>query len=151
MRRAAPLIIGVLMLAGGSARAHHGYANFFMDRSVAIEGDLQAVRWANPHVVLEIRAADSTIYRALFHQSASYFEQRERFFSSGTAAADDPRNNYYPLNRQSLKVGDHVVIIASPPRDPASHEVVSIKEVRRPRDAWIWKRSNDASLTVRVP
>ena len=141
MRRTAVVIVGILVLSGGAIRAHHGYANFFMDRTVSVEGELQSIRWANPHVVLELRAADSTIYTALFHQGASWFDNRQAVFASGRAASDDARNNYFPLTRQSLKAGDHVIVLASPPRDPSAHELVSIKEVRRPRDGWSWKRS----------
>jgi hypothetical protein len=146
--RLTALAIVAVVVAGSSARAHHGYANFFMDRTVAIEGEIQKIRWANPHVVLEIRSSDSTIYTAYFHQSASYYESRERSLADNKAAAVDPRNNYYPLNRQSLKVGDHVVVVGSPPRDPASHELVTITEVRRPRDGWFWKRFNEPNDVV---
>ena len=150
MKRTALAVLAVIVLAVSSAYGHHGYANFYMDRTVAIEGEVQSMRWANPHVVLEILASDSTVYTALFHQSASYFENREVYFSSGRAAADDPRNNYFPLSRRSLTVGDHVVVNASPPRDPASHELVSIKEVRRPRDGWVWKRYSDAAAAKKA-
>jgi hypothetical protein len=129
-----------MVLAASWAHAHHGYANFFMDRTVTVEGKIEEVRFANPHVVLRIRAGDATIYTALFHQGASWFRLREAVFSSGRAAANDPRNQHTVVTSQSLKVGDHIVVIASPPRDPASHEVVSIKAVRRPRDGWIWTR-----------
>jgi len=145
MRRTALAVVAVIVLAGSPALGHHGYANFFMDRTVTIQGEIEEVRWANPHVVLRIRAADSTVYTALFHQGASYFVNREVPFERGLAAADDPRNKHTPLTRQSIKVGDHVVVTAAPPRDPASHEVVSIREVRRPRDGWTWKRTNEAN------
>jgi hypothetical protein len=141
MKRTVLAVVSGLILAAGSANAHHGYANFFMDRTVSLEGELEEVRFVNPHVVLKVRAADSSVYTALFHQGASWFRDRENPFLSGQAVADDPRSRYTALTRQSLKVGDHIVVLASPPRDPASHEVVSIKEVRRPRDGWIWRRT----------
>ena len=148
MRRMALVVVAVVILAAGLAHAHHGYANFFMDRTVTVEGAIEEVRFANPHVVFRIRAADSTVYTALFHQGASWFRGGETAFSSGQAAANDPRNQPTALTSQTLKVGDQIVVIASPPRDPASHEVVSIKEVRRPRDGWIWTRVNDANAAA---
>lgn len=150
MKRLTLAVAAVLVLSSGAIRAHHGYADFLMDRTVAVEGEVQRIRWANPHVVLELLAADSTIYTASFHQGASWFERREASFSSARAAADDSRNNYFPLNRQSLKVGDHVVVTAVPARDPTSREVALIKEVRRPRDGWSWKRS-DVAQAGRLP
>jgi uncharacterized protein DUF6152 len=139
MRRAVLVVAAVLVLSGVVIRAHHGYADFFMDRSVTVAGEVQRIRWANPHVVLEIRAADSTVYTASFHQGASWFERREASFS-GRAAEEDPRNNYFPLNRQTLQVGDRVVVVAVPPRDPQSHQLALIREVSRARDGWRWKR-----------
>jgi hypothetical protein len=149
MKRTALTLVGALLLAGTVPRAHHGYADFFMDRAVEVEGQVESFRWANPHVVLTIRTADSIVYTAAFHQGASYFERRETSFSSpsGQAAAADPRNNYYPLNSWSIRIGDRVVVVASPPRDAASRELVTIKEVRRPRDGWVWRRLNPASET----
>ena len=64
MRRMIFAVLGILVLAASSARAHHGYANFFLDQRVSIEGDIEAVRFANPHIVLTIRAADGTVYTA---------------------------------------------------------------------------------------
>ena len=90
MRRTALGIVAVIVLAAGSAHAHHGYANFFMDRTVTIEGEIEEVRWVNPHVLLKVRAAVLPSIR--------------------------PSGSQRPL-----------------------------KEVRRPRDAWIWKRVNEAN------
>jgi hypothetical protein len=64
-------------------------------------------------------------------------------FSSGGADRNNPRNNYFPLNRLSLKVGDHVIVVASPAKDPASHELATIAEVRRAADAGGLKRLKD--------
>jgi hypothetical protein len=139
MRRVASAVLGVLILAGGSASAHHGYANFFMDRKVTIQGVLEEVRFANPHVVLRLRTSDGTAYTALFHQGASWFRNREALFSSGPANPNEARTNYV-LTPQSLKVGDRIDVVASPARDPSVHEVVSIAEVRRPADGWNWRR-----------
>ena len=99
MRRTVIAVVGVMMLAGSSVRAHHGYANFFLDQRVSIEGDIQEVRYANPHVVLTIRTADSTIYTATWR--AAYQVERAG------------------VTRTTLKVGDHVIVTGAPPRDPA--------------------------------
>ena len=118
MRRTVIAVVGVMILAGSSAHAHHGYANFFLDQRVSIEGDIQEVRYANPHVVLTIRTADSTIYTATWR--AAY------------------QLEWAGVTRTTLKVGDHVIVTGAPPRDPASHELMPVREIRRPRDGWKW-------------
>jgi hypothetical protein len=118
MRRMIFAVLGILVLAAGSARAHHGYANFFLDQRVSIEGDIESVRFANPHVVLTIRAADATLYTATWRSAA----QVERAGISST----------------TLGVGDHVIVTGAPPRDPTSHELMPVREIRRPRDGWSW-------------
>ena len=121
MRRMIVAVIGVLVLSTVSTRAHHGYANFFLDQRKSIEGDIEAVRFANPHIVLTIRAADGTVYTATWR--AAY------------------QMELAGVNRTTLKVGDHVIVTGAPPRDPASHELMPVREIRRPRDGWSW-RSN---------
>ena len=118
MRRTAAAIIAVLVL-GSSARAHHGYANFFLDQRLSIEGEIEELRYGNPHVVMKIRTAESAVYTATW-RSASQVER-------------------VGVTRSTLRVGDHVIVTGAPPRDPASHELMPVREIRRPRDGWIWK------------
>jgi hypothetical protein len=123
MKRILVAVLGAIVLAGTSVVwAHHGYATFFKptDRTVAIEGDLENLLYANPHVVMEIRAADSTIYTVTW-QASRWVER-----NAG-------------VTRTTFKVGDHLIITAAPSRDPASHEVTQVREVRRPRDGWMWR------------
>ena len=119
MRRTALAVIAVIVLTGASARGHHGYANFFLDQRLSIEGEIEELRYANPHIVMKIRTADSAVDPATW-RSASQVER-----------AGVPRT--------TLKVGDHVIVTGAPPRDPASHELMPVREIRRPRDGWIWK------------
>ncbi len=118
IRGAAVVVIGTIVLAGSSARAHHGYADFLINQSVSIEGDIEELRYANPHIVLKILAADSTLYTATWESP----KQVER---AG-------------VKRTTLKVGDHVIVTGAPARNPASHELAPVREIRRPRDGWKW-------------
>jgi hypothetical protein len=116
------LTVGVLVLAAGSARAHHSYAGFFnaTERTVAIEGTLDDILFANPHVVMKIRTADSSGYTVTWDAATAV---------SRRAGA----------TKDTFKAGDHLVIIGAPARDPSSHEVSMVREVRRPRDQWNWR------------
>jgi hypothetical protein len=74
---------------------------------VTIEGEIvEAVRFVDPHVVLKLRTADSTVYTATW-LGASAFRQGAGAVTSTT-----------------LKVRDHIVVIGCPPRDPASQELI---------------------------
>jgi hypothetical protein len=122
MRRTFEAVVGILILAGGSAAlAHHSYGSFFLDRTASIEGDIHQLRFVNPHVVIQIRTADSSIYTATWGPA----DQVER---SG-------------VTKTTLKIGDHVIVSGAPPRDPASHELMPVWEIRRPSDGWAWKHS----------
>ena len=119
MRRMLVAVVAAIVLAGGSALAHHGYSNFFTDRSASIEGDIYQVRYGNPHVVLTIRASDSTLYTATW--GPVYQVERDG------------------VTKTTLKIGDHVIVSGAPPRDRTSHELMPLWEIRRPRDGWVWK------------
>ena len=47
---------GALLLPGAvpAARAHHGWSGFDQERPLYLEGRAAAVRWANPHVEIEL-------------------------------------------------------------------------------------------------
>jgi hypothetical protein len=46
-----PLAVAALGLAvlGASARAHHGSADYHVDREISVTGEVREWRWANPH------------------------------------------------------------------------------------------------------
>ena len=116
------LTVGVLILAATSVRAHHSYAGFFdpKERTVSIEGTLEDLLYANPHVVMKIRAVDSTVYTVTW-QSSMWVKRQAR------------------VQKDTFKKGDHLVVVGAPSRDPESHEVTQVREVRRPSDQWTWR------------
>jgi len=122
MRKAALCVVGALALGSSAASAHHGYAGFFdpKDRTVAVEGNLESLVYGNPHVVMRIRAADSTIYTVTWQ--AAYWVERQAGVTGAT---------FHP--------GDHLIVVGAPSRDPSSHEVTRVREVQRPRDGWLWR------------
>jgi Family of unknown function (DUF6152) len=119
MRGMLPAVIVTLGLAGSSARAHHSHPNFLLDQKVSVEGEIEELRYANPHVVLKIRTAEGVVYTAEW-QAASWLDYHAH------------------VTLTTFRVGDHVIVSGAPSRDPASHELVRLKEVRRPRDGWTY-------------
>jgi hypothetical protein len=120
MRRTLPATIVLCVLAGLSVRAHHSHPDFFLNQTVTVEGTLEELRYANPHVVLKIRSSEGVVYSAEW-QAASWLQYHAHVMLT------------------TLRIGDHVVVTGAPSRDPTSRELVRLKEVRRPRDGWTYQ------------
>ena len=126
MGRSFSAVIGIVVLAGISARAHHAHTDFLLDQTVTIEGKLEELRYANPHVVLKIRTAEGPVYSAEW-QAALWLQYHAHVLLT------------------TLRVGDQLIISGSPSRDPASRELVRLKQVRRPRDGWTYRVIQEGS------
>jgi hypothetical protein len=131
MRRLFPAILGILVLAGIPARAHHGHPDFLLGQNVTVEGTLEELWYANPHVLLKIRTGDGVVYSAEW-QAASWLQFHAHVMLT------------------TLRVGDQLVVSGAPSRDPASRELVRLKEVRRLRDGWTYQVVADHSAEPTV-
>ena len=109
------------VLAAGTAYGHHSYGAYFEDQTVTIEGTLEAIRFANPHVVLTLRTGAPQVYTLEWQ---NLIQLRH--------------GNVGPT---TLKAGDRLIVIGSPPRDPASHTITLLREISRPADGWRWRRT----------
>jgi hypothetical protein len=127
MGRTLPVVVVLCGLAGISAHAHHGHTDFLLNQTVTVEGTLDELRYANPHVVLKIRTAEGVVYSAEW-QAASWLQYHAHVMLT------------------TLRVGDHVIVSGAPSRDPALHELVRLKEVRRPRDGWTYQVIQEPSV-----
>jgi hypothetical protein len=116
-------VVAIYVLTGtAGTQAHHSYAGF-SDKLVSIEGTLEKVIFANPHVILTIRAKDSSVYTALW---VAAFTLKNR----GMSATD-------------LRIGDALVISGTPALDPAVHDIARLAEVRRVSDGWRWLQNDN--------
>ncbi len=48
-------VLVATLIASAAASAHHGYDDFYKDRRVTVEGVLEDIVYANPHVTMKIR------------------------------------------------------------------------------------------------
>jgi hypothetical protein len=103
-----------------SAPAHHSYAQFDRCHPVALEGDIENVEWANPHIVINLMTVDAASYRV------EWFNLQQL--------------QHAGLATETLKTGDHVIITGSATRDPARKLLSLVTEIRRPSDGWSWTR-----------
>jgi len=123
MKRTLLSVVAILVIVGTVATsAHHSYAGF-SDNVVSIEGTLEKVLFANPHVMLTIRTKDSSVYTALW-EAAFTLENRG-------------------MKPNDLGSGDAIVVSGTPALDPAVREIARLAEVRRVSDGWRWLRNDN--------
>ena len=109
------------MIFTAAASAHHSYGAYFEDQTVSIEGTVDSIHFANPHVTFSLRTDAGEVYTAEWQ---NLIQLRH--------------GNVGPT---TLKAGDRVIVVASPPRDPSSRKITLLREIRRPADGWLWRRT----------
>lgn len=128
MRCTGLAILVTLVLSGSVTSAHHSYSNFDADRTVTLEGDLVELLYAQPHLVMKIRTADAKNYIVTW-QTPAFVEQVAH------------------VTRSTFRSGDRLIISASPARDSAIRQLALVREIRRPRDGWSWRRETPVPAT----
>ena len=121
MRRPLLVALATWLLFAAVASAHHSYGAYFEDRTVSIEGTVESIHFANPHVTFSLRTDAGEVYTAEWQ---NLIQLRH--------------GNVGPT---TLKAGDRVIVVASPPRDPSSRKITLLREIRRPADGWLWRRT----------
>ena len=118
---AAASILATLVTAT-SAYAHHSYAaTYDVTREVTLEGKLVQFVYRNPHSFVHVMAADD-----------KGVPQRWAVEWSGTTQL-----NNQGVNRESLKVGDEVVILGRPSRVAGEYRALMLK-LKRTSDGFTW-------------
>ena len=122
MRRALSVVIGAALLAGTAAYAHHSYsATYDVANEVKIEGKLVQFVYRNPHSFVHVQAPDQ-----------KGVPQRWAVEWSGTGQLAEAG-----VQRDTLKVGDHVLITGRPSRVPGEFRVLMVS-LQRPKDGFRW-------------
>jgi uncharacterized protein DUF6152 len=113
------VVLVATLIAPALASAHHGYDDFYKDRRVTVEGVLEDILYANPHVTMKIRTDAGDLYTALW-EGVGGVQRR-----GGTPT--------------TFKAGDRVKVVGCPPRDQASREIALLRQVTRMSDGWTWR------------
>ena len=122
IRRTLLLAIAGALLAGTTAYAHHSFgATYNSKQEIKVEGKLVQFVFRNPHSFVYIEATDE-----------KGTTQRWAIEWSGAAALGGQG-----VNRETLRVGDHVVVTGRPSRSPGEYRVQMLT-LKRPTDGLTW-------------
>ena len=115
------LFAGVFM-AAEKGYAHHSFAaTYFEDQRVTVEGELVQFLYRNPHsfVHLEVKDKQGNVVRWAVEWGAGGQLGRQG------------------VTRETLKPGDHVIIVGNPGRNAEDHRLRMVN-ITRPSDGWKW-------------
>jgi hypothetical protein len=122
MDKRVSLVLAALFLACGVADAHHSYAaTYDTSKEIKLEGKLVQFVYRNPHSFVHLQAPDD-----------KGVEQRWSVEWSGTGQLANSG-----VTRESLKVGDEVVIVGRPSRVPGEYRALMVS-LSRPSDGFTW-------------
>jgi hypothetical protein len=124
MRHAAlGLTVIALLAIGARTQAHHSFAATYDEsKKVTVEGDLVQFLWRNPHSFVHIVAKDEKTGES--QRWAAEWGSGGQLGNQGVA-------------RDTLKVGDHLIITGDPSRTPGDYRL-RVRTIYRPKDEWRW-------------
>lgn len=126
-------LLGLFMIAGafvagGRLYAHHSFAaTYFEDQKVTIEGNLVQFLYRNPHSFVHVEVKDAKTGETV------------RWAVEWGAGGQLGRQG---VTRETLKPGDHVIVVGNPGRNPDDHRLRMVN-ITRPSDGWKWGGSFD--------
>jgi hypothetical protein len=122
MRTILSLAAASVVLAGSAAYAHHSYAaTYDVTHEIKLEGKIVQFVYRNPHSFVHVTTTDE-----------KGESQRWAVEWSGTTQL-----NNAGVNKESLKVGDVVVITARPSRVAGEYRALMLT-LKRPSDGFTW-------------
>ena len=122
MRRILLLALAAALMACTAAYAHHSYASTYdVSKQVNLKGKVVQFVFRNPHSFVHVQTADE-----------SGVQQRWAVEWSGVSQLGNQG-----LSRESLKVGDEVVIVGRPSRVADEYRALMVS-LKRPADGFTW-------------
>ena len=116
------LVAGALVVSSGRAYAHHSFAaTYFEDKTQKIEGNLVQFLYRNPHSFVHVEAPDE---KGVMQRWAVEWGAGGQLGRQG-------------VTRETLKPGDHLIIVGNPGRNPEDHRLRMVN-ITRPSDGWKW-------------
>ena len=117
------LAFAAVTVLGVSAYAHHSFASTYLEAErMTIEGDVVQFLFRNPHSFLHVEAKDGN--GKLVRYSVEW----------GGAAQLGGQG----VQNDTLKPGDHVIVLGAPGRNIATDHRMRMVSVQRPADKKTW-------------
>ena len=118
------LAVAAALVVAAQAYAHHSFAaTYHEDQRVQIEGELVQFQFRNPHSFVHVMVKE---------KDGSMVRYTVEWGGAGALGGQG-------VTRETLKVGDHVIITGSPGRNPQDHRVRMVT-LLRPKDGFGWGR-----------
>jgi hypothetical protein len=115
-------LAGVTVL-GVRAHAHHSFAATYLeDQKKTIEADVLQFLYRNPHSFLQLQTTDA--------KTGKKVECAVEWGGGGQLGSQG-------VQKETLRPGDHVVVVGEPGRDPDTCRMRMIS-IKRPSDGWSW-------------
>jgi hypothetical protein len=122
MRKVILLVFAAAMFASSVTYAHHSYgATYDTTKEVKLTGKLLQFTFRNPHAFVTMEAPDQ-----------NGVKQRWAVEWSGTTQLGAAG-----VTRESLRVGDEIVIVGRPSRVPGEYRALMVT-LKRPLDGFTW-------------
>ena len=111
-----------LFVSGSALFAHHSFAATYKeDDKQKIEGTVVQFLFRNPHSFLHVDAPDE---KGVMQTWAIEWGAGGQLGRQG-------------VTRDSLKAGDHIIVVGQPGRNPDDHRM-RLVSINRPADGWKW-------------
>lgn len=108
---------------GGAASAHHSFtATYDETAKVKIDGEIAQFLFRNPHSMIHVTAPGPD---GMVHRWAIEWAGVSALSGNG-------------VTRETLRIGDHVVVSGNPGRNPEEYRL-RLLSIDRPSDGWSWK------------
>src|SRR5437870_7678363 len=116
------LVALAALMSGIQLYAHHSFAaTYFEDKQQTVEGDLVQFLFRNPHSFVHVEGKDEK-------------GETVRWAIEWGGGGQLGRQG---VTRETLKPGDHVIIVGNPGRNPDDHRLRMLR-LKRTSDGWIW-------------
>jgi hypothetical protein len=110
------------VVTASTAAGHHSFAaHYFEEQSVTVEGTLVSFEYRSPHAWVHVSVADAS---GEAPQYSAEWANPNRLSRDG-------------ITKETLRVGDHLIITGSPGRT-AGENRIHLKRIERPADGWEW-------------
>ena len=112
------LACAVTLLCGAGVGAHHSYGLYDQEHLVTLTGEVEALRFSDPHPMITLRTGEKQRYVV-------------EWSTMGALA-------FTGVTRTTLKPGDRIEVLGFVMRDPSQRRMSMVRTVRRPSDGWQW-------------